>query len=636
MKRALLSIMAVAGLTSAQAQQNYELGLIPKELLMHANSVVRNEETTIEVKDPDNAVVRVKKAVTVLNSNGDDNARIVIYYDKGDVVKNAKGVVYNEFGKQIAKFSEGDFSDVSVGSEYSLFESERVKHYEPAATEYPYTVAYEYEMKSKQTLTFHPWIPIDNYDESVEKSSLAFSCSPEFKVRYNELNLFEKPTIGINRDKGKTYSWQVSNLKAVKNEPLRPYYKSVLPIVQFVPDTFSYYGINGSFTNWSNLGKWIYDKLLAGRQQIPQETIDHVKEITKNIIDPKLKAKRIYEYMQHKTHYVSVQVGIGGFQPFLASDVDRQNYGDCKALVNYTQALLKAVNIDSWYCIVKAGAQYKVSMQSDFASMDQGNHIILCLPFKNDTTWADCTSQTIPFGYLGDFTDDRTVLACTPQGGKLMHTPKYSADASVKNRKAFFTIDADGTISGKMTTTFKGTYYDYCDEMLDQSVVERNKLLQKLYPVNNMVINSYKLQQDKTFDPRTIENIELTARDYASFTGGKYYFSINTVNRIDQTLPAEMNRQNNVYVNDGFTDLDEITYTLPAGYRLEKVPLNVSISKPFGVYTATMVLKGSQLTYKRKFKLIDGTYSKDTYQEMVDFYQDIADADDYTVSLIKN
>ncbi len=636
MRKALLTIMAVAGAMSARAQQNYELSLIPKELLTHANSVVRNEETTIEVKDPDNAIERVKKAVTVLNSNGDKNARIIVYYNKSDVIKNIKGVVYNEFGKQLAKFSESDFSDVSVGSEYSLFESERVKHYEPAVTEYPYTVAYEYEVKSKQTLLFDPWSPIDNYDESVEKSRLVFSCSPEFKVRCKEFNLPEKATIGLNRDKGKIYSWQVNNLKAVKNEPLSPYYKSVLPIVQFVPETFSYYGINGSFTNWATLGRWIYDKLLTGRQQLPQETIDHVKEITKDITDPKFKAKKIYEYMQHKTHYVSVQIGIGGFQPFLASDVDRQNYGDCKALVNYTQALLKAVNIESWYCVVQSGRQYKVSMQSDFASMDQGNHIILCLPFKNDTTWADCTSQTIPFGYLGDFTDDRTVLACTPDGGKLLHTPKYGADASVKSRKAFFTIEADGSITGNMTTTFKGAYYDYRDEMLGQSVFERNKLLQKIYPVNNMVINSYKLAQDKTFDPGTTEKIDLTAGDYASFTGGKCYFSINTVNRLEKTLPAEMNRQNNVYVNDGFTDLDEITYTLPAGYRLEKAPLNVSISKPFGIYMATMELKGNQLTYKRKFKLIGGTYSKDTYQDMVDFYQDIADADDYTVSLIKN
>ena len=145
-------------------------------------------------------------------------------------------------------------------------------------------------------------------------------------------------------------------MKAIKDEPFSPYYLNFMPLVQVVPQKFTYYGIDGAFTDWTSLGKWIYDKLVADRQLLPQETIDHIKDITKDISDPKLKAKKIYEFMQQKTHYVSVQVGLGGYQPFLASDVDKQNYGDCKALVNYTQALLKAADITSWYCIVEAGS----------------------------------------------------------------------------------------------------------------------------------------------------------------------------------------------------------------------------------------------------------------------------------------
>ncbi len=429
--------------------------------------------------------------------------------------------------------------------------------------------------------------------------------------------------------------WEASNLKALKEEPFSPYPEKYLSSVKIAPEKFEYEGIRGEYTNWEGLGKWIYDKLVADRQALPAETIEHIKEITKDIPDPKLKAKKIYEYMQGKTHYISVQVGIGGYQPFLASDVDKQNYGDCKALVNYTQALLKAVNIDSYYCVVQAGRNYKVSFIDDFASMQQGDHIILCVPFKNDTTWADCTSETIPFGYLGPFTDDRTVLACTPEGGKLMHTPKYTVEDNLRSRKADFVINNDGQLSGSMSTIFKGADYEDREYLLGEPKTEQIKILQREYPINNMDIENFDLKQDKSFDPVTTEYIKLSARDYASLADGKYYFTLDPINRL--AIPHQVrNRVNSVYINRGHTDVDEITYTIPAGYHLEKEPLDLVIDKPFAKFTATMKLKGTQLIYKRKFQLIDGTYSKDTYQDLVDFYQAVVDADEYNVVLVKN
>ncbi|MDB5125456.1 MAG: hypothetical protein JWP94_3585 [Mucilaginibacter sp.] len=635
MRSILISCLLLALSGVAKAQEIYNADLIPKDLLPYASAVIRNKEVSIAVKDLYNTTYYIKEAITVLNKNGDDMARIVIEHDKSNIIRNIKGAAYNEFGKQIKKFSEGDFDDVSAGNDFSLFEDTRLKHFLPAITEYPYTIAYEYETRSRQTLNFKEWYPNPGVGVAVEKSSFTFSCKPDFKIRYNENNIPGSVEINTNPAGLKTYTWRLNNLKAIKDEPLSPYYEKYLSCVKIAPENFTYYGISGAFTNWKELGKWEYDKLIAGRQELSPETIERVKEITKDITDPKLKAKKIYEYMQAKTHYISVQVGIGGNQPFLASDVDKQNYGDCKALVNYTQALLKAANIESYYCVVEANDDYKVSLLHDFASLEQGNHIILCLPFKNDTTWADCTSQTMPFGYLGGFTDDRAVLACTPEGGKLMHTPKYSVNDNIKSRKANFLIEENGNLKGNMVTTFRGADYDYRDQLINEPLAEKYKMLQKIYPINNLDIDNLDLKQDKGREPVTIENIKLHARDYATAANGKYYFMLNPVNRQTTPLRRIRNRLNDVYINRGFTDEDEVIYKLPEGLRLEKEPLNVSIEKPFGKFTATMQLKGNQLVYRRKFQLIDGTYNKDVYQDLVDFYQTVVDADEYTVSLMK-
>ena len=91
-----------------------------------------------------------------------------------------------------------------------------------------------------------------------------------------------------------------------------------------------------------------------------------------------------------------------------------------------------------------------------------------------------------------------------------------------------------------------------------------------------------------------------------------------------------------LYINRGYTDEDEITYKLPPGYKLEDRPLRLFLEKPFGSFTAVMILNGDKLTFKRKLQLVDGTYSKDLYNELVEFYHSISEADNYNVALIKN
>ncbi|WP_069659550.1 DUF3857 domain-containing protein [Arcticibacter eurypsychrophilus] len=614
------------------AQQNYAVGNIPPELMVRASAVIRNDELSIEVKDLNDVVIRVKAAVTVLNKNGDREAHIYVWYNKTRQIKFIKAAVYDEFGLLKGKIAEKEFKDESAASNYSLFEDSRVKKFSPAVTTYPYTLEYEYEVRSKQSLILPEWTPNTTTGVSLENAKLTLICKPDFAIRFKEENYAGKVNV-TDTEELKTYTWEVHHLKALRDEPYSPSADTYLPVVRIAPVKFAYQAVNGSFTNWLEYGMWMNEKLLLNRDLVPAETAAYIKELVKDIDDPRLKAKKIYEFVQNKTRYVSVQIGIGGYQPITAAEVDRLGYGDCKGLVNYTKGLLKVVGINSYYTIVEAGSDKKSAI-TDFASMNQFNHAILCIPFPKDTTWVDCTSKTLPFGYLGDFTDDRIALACTETGGKLIRTPAYPSDASSQIRKANFKLDEKGDLNGEMTTTFDGLQYDNRAELINEPYTEQVKKLQQIYTLNNLEIKSFKLEEDKGRIPVTTERMKFYAREYASLSGDRYFITLNALNR-GRSLKEVHNRVNKLDISRGYTDIDEITYTLPDNYKMDGLPENFKMEQPFGQYSIDIQEKGNTLVYTRKLHLKEGVYPPEKYEDLVNFYQRVAEMDESRISMVK-
>ena len=625
MMRAVCLITCLLLALTSRSQLNYAVSAIPKTLLPRAGAVVRNSETNIEVKALDDVISKHRIAITVLNSSGANDASIDLYYDKTTQIKSAKGVIYNEFGMPVSKFTEKNFNDRSAVSDISLYEDSRVKSFRPAQTSYPYTIEYEYEIRRKQSLYFPEWFPVGTTGVAIEKSSLSFTCPASFNLRYKTLN-YPGKVEELSDKETKTFKWQVSNINPLRYEPYSPDYEQFLISVKLAPESFAFKNIKGSFKNWDEYGRWMYENILKGRDELPEQTRSLVLDMVKDVQNPKDKAKKIYEYMQNKTRYISIQIGIGGYQPYPAAEVDRLGYGDCKGLVNYTQALLKVAGIESYYVIVEAG-QFKKDLLSDFTSMNQGNHAILCLPFENDTTWLECTSKIKPFGFLGDFTDDRQVVVCSAQGGKLMRTPKLETAGNRQIRHAEFQVSKTGDLTGTVVTNFEGSQYDNHDILYNEAYAEQLKKLPKLYPLPNLEIKSLQFTKKKEAKPVTTESISLNSAGYCSFNGSKLHLVINSLNKYTNVPKEVRNRVNPVFINRGWHDEDVITYQLPESYKLNLPQEKTRIDKPFGSYSADISFSGNKIVYKRIMQLNEGTYAPEEYQNLVDFFQTVSEAD---------
>jgi hypothetical protein len=333
-----------------------------------------------------------------------------------------------------------------------------------------------------------------------------------------------------------------------------------------------------------------------------------------------------------------VQVGIGGIQPISASEVDKIKYGDCKGLTNYTKALLQAVGVDSYYTEVYATSSRQIGVDENFPSLlGQANHVILNIPIENkESVWLECTSQTMPFGFLGDFTDNRNVLAITPEGGKIISTPKYGPSENTQVTDAELQILEDGSVEASVTIVSKGIPYGNKYHLEREESREQDKYFKNHWNyIGNMSIDEMKFFNDKENVAFTQE-VSFKAIDFCSFTGERILFTPNVLNRNTNTPNRYRNRKLPLQIERGFIDKDEYEINLPKGYTAEFIPENVSLENIFGNYTVAIEkITDTKLRYVRKFEISGGFYPKEQYENYRDFIKEVSKNDNAKIVLTK-
>lgn len=613
----ILLLLTVSGFT----QNKYSVSLIPDSLKIHADAVIRFSQTDLNIRNNEDATYKIKKIVTILNKSGENHAYITAFYDKLIKFVSLKGKYYDKDGFLVDVVKKKDIKDIS--NYEGLYSDNRLKYVEKPALNPPYTVEYEIELQFDGILSFPDWYPVNAYYLAVEKAILNVSSSSDYQYKTKEINFDKKKVSEVNVRNSKN-TWTIENMKPVIHEPYNYSLLNIVPSVLIAPVNFKLEGYEGKTDTWQDFGEWIY-KLNKGRDQLPEETVSEIKNLIKDLKDDKEKAKAIYKYMQNKTRYVSIQLGIGGWQPFEASVTDANGYGDCKALAYYTKSLLNIAGIKSYYTIINAGRNAS-PLVKDFPS-PQFNHVILCVPSEKDTVWLECTNQKIPFGYLGDYTDDRNALIITQNGGKLVHTTTYSEEINTQIRTVKIKLSVNGDIEAKIHTEYKGLQYDNVSFLFDLPDVKKEKIIKKRISLPGISIENFEYNYLKDEIPSANENLRINVKNYASVSSGRLFLKPNLLNQKKQIPKRLKNRKSNINLRFPYTDIDTLIYELPNNLIPEYIPDTLEYESEFGNFTAETKVENHKLFYIRKLIMYKGTFPAADYNDLRKFFKLIASSD---------
>ncbi|UFH53679.1 DUF3857 domain-containing transglutaminase family protein [Spirosoma sp. KNUC1025] len=630
-------LLAFCTIQTAWAQTDYKATTIPATLKENAHAVVREHETVFTVKSIGEAQTYNRTVITVLDEQGDGQAKRTEWYDKLSKITNFEGALYDAGGKLIRKLKKADISDYSTYSDYNFFDDDRYKTASfPKQPSYPYTVEFIVETTERNLMAYPTWAPQNEEFLAIEHATFTVNMPANLALRYKERNLPNAAVVTTTTDGGKTFVWKLSNIPAVEFEPHSPPVQEQLPVVYTAPTDFEVQDYKGKLTTWSDLGAF-YNSLNDNRDRIPDALRQQVIELTKNETTTAGKVRKLYSFLQSQTRYVSIQLGIGGWQTIEAEKVAMNKYGDCKALTNYMKALLKTVGVPSYPALVRAGDSEPDAL-IDFPSF-QFNHVILCVPDKRDTLFLECTDGHNPMGYLSDFTGNRHALLILPAGSHLIKTPVYQPTDNRQLRQIVVNVTEQGDATADARTRFTGLQHDkYSAIIHNMSRDEQRSWLIKHTSIPAFELNTFALTEEPGAIPAATANLKLAIRRWATISGTRLFLPLNLMSALGPAAPMTHPRKAPLKLGTeyDYDDSDTVTYQLPKGYTPEYQIEPVTISSKFGQYTAQLKLDGDRVIYTRHITMHGGTFPAAAYTEWVDFRKKVAKADRMQLVFVKS
>lgn len=604
------------------------------------NAVVLLDETTYTVNGPNGDVnEHHRRVVKILRPEGRNKAIFDVDFRKDEKVNYVHAWSLDANGREY-EVKDKEFLEVSSYNE-SLYDDIRARAARAPAADPGSTVAFEYDVRQHLYLDELHWWMQEDIPVLLSTLTLQLPAGYEYKDLWANTEPVKPESLGNNR-----WQWTKANLPGIEKEDHRPALAALSARMQI-----NYFG-GGAATNtegWEALGQW-YNGLTADRRLATAEITDKVRQLIEGKSDFDGKARAISEFMQSQVRYVSIDIGIGGYQPHPAGDVFRFRYGDCKDKATLMSTMLHEAGINSHYVIIHTlrGIARPEMPSSIF------NHAILAIELPagtNPTKYEavvtaksgqklllfDPTDSYTPLGEIGSHIQDRYAMLVTPAGGEVIHTPMLAPDSNRLIRRGTFTLTADGKINGSVMETRSGdTASNWRDNFRSSNEQERTKTIESSVArsLSTARIENIKLEALDQRSANLVTRYDLSSDRYAQVTGPLMLVRPRVIGR-DSVGLEKKERKYPLELSATSRIDDEYVIEIPTGYVVDDMPAPMKAESSFGSYESHIEKEKSKLVYKRTYISSALEVPKEKLSEFRAFQARIAEDENSVVVLKK-
>jgi hypothetical protein len=379
----------------------------------------------------------------------------------------------------------------------------------------------------------------------------------------------------------------------------------------------------------------VYAELAHERLKATPAVIDSVRRVVAKSTTRQDSILALHRWVSQDVRYVSVSLGIGGYQPRAPETVLSTGFGDCKDKATLLITALGIIGVEAYPVLLGAG----YSPDRQLPTIGAFNHEIVAIarpsPAGPNYEFVDPTSDLSPFGTLPLADASQFALVVHPDGvTEEVTTTADPTDANQLHSSAVGALDSSGAISGRIEIDATGVGALGLRAMMKIKMDSTQRAAFLRNAAGGMFPNA-KGDSLVTFDgkdlsatPRisfTILAPQATQRSgstdilpMASSTARLGQLADELQSRMPRRMPIDAAK-----VFGLLTTVSESRITLPDGWRA-RLPGNVSATSVFGSYTATYRQDGRVLIVEHRTSGTHGIYSKDHIDELIAWYRAMA------------
>jgi hypothetical protein len=458
----------------------------------------------------------------------------------------------------------------------------------------------------------------------VRRSRFIVDVPAPLAVRLHERNLnFPRKTQDI--DGRRVYTWLASDVARLKAEPYAADSNNVqMEVALSSPET------------WQDVGRW-YAKNASGRESLGSIAKLKLQQVlaaaAPRTRDDTIRA--VHRWVAQDIRYVSIALGMGGYQPRYPDTVVVSGFGDCKDKATLFVAAMNSLGIPTYPVLLNStGVAYR-----ELATIQQLDHAIAAVKTAAGYQFTDLTSELTPYGELPYDEQGELALVVHPDGTTEEKELPLSRPAdNVTTMRVSGVLANDGTFNGKYEEEASGSQQyglrSAFENPLDsaEKANAANSIASKFF--DGAEGDSLVGFEGKDLRAKVHVSLAIKHGKAASSAGESEIFT-NPLGSMSSVMSAVRELENAkerrfpidaARILGNRTTIAEFRIKLPAGWKAQ-LPAAVKAVSPFGTYESTYAQVGDELQITRKTIGATGVYAPERIKDVAAWFREVAKDD---------